>query len=90
MQEKLAGGMRYACMHSDTSTCCAQQTQPAWHFLALHKPTCVTNAAEVPADALVLRRGHLDGGCVVCVRDAQVFTVNVHQLDLKVTDAVLV
>jgi hypothetical protein len=58
--------------------------------LALRKPTCVTNAAEVPADALVLRCGHLDGGCVVCVRDAQVFTVDVHELDLKVTDAVLI
>ena len=50
----------------------------------------VSEDLEVTDDALELGGGHADGGLVLGLRDAEVVGVNVHELELKVRDAVLV
>ena len=55
-----------------------------------HSRACVPDAGQVAADAHELGGGHLDDCTVLGVRDAQVLAVNIHQLQLKVADLVLV
>jgi hypothetical protein len=51
--------------------------------------TCVSDIAEVFADAGKLCGGHAHDCCILGVRDAQVLAVDVHQLEFKVRDAVI-
>ena len=50
----------------------------------IKKHTRVADDGEVAADALELGRGHLDDGIVVGLRDAEVFAVDVEELELIV------
>ena len=52
--------------------------------------TSVPDSRQIPDDALELASRHLDRGLVVSVGDPEVLAVDVHELDVKVGDAVLV
>ena len=49
----------------------------------------VSQNLQVPDDPLELSGGHADGGLVFGVRDAEVVSVNVHELELEVAHAVV-
>jgi hypothetical protein len=51
--------------------------------------TSVANVGEIFADARELSCRHAHDGAVLRVRDAEVLAVDVHELELKVRDAVI-
>ena len=51
--------------------------------------TSVADVGQVLADAGKFARWHAHNCAVLCVWDAQVLAVNVHELELKVTDTVI-
>lgn len=50
--------------------------------------TGLRKSVEISADSLELHRRHLDSSGVVCVRNGQVFLVNVHELDVILANPV--
>ena len=52
--------------------------------------TGIAKGSEVPHNPLELSGRHFNGRVVVCVRDAQVLAINVHELDFEVRDTILV
>jgi hypothetical protein len=51
--------------------------------------TSVPDAAEVLADPHKLSGRHADDGLVLGIRDAEVLTIDVHQLHLEIDDFIL-
>lgn len=51
--------------------------------------TSVPNAAEIFADPSKLSRRHPNNGMIFCLWNSKVFTINVHQLHLKIRNFVL-